>query len=86
MRMKKEVILKAPMAMSGSASKDVENSIDWEVRPRGMLVQRRDPIVEKESTPCPKINSSSHMDLPYMNFLSVCMPHFGMFPCSYILV
>lgn len=55
MRMKKASVPKAPMAMTGSAAKDVADSIDWEVRPGGMLVQRRDPAADQESAPCPKI-------------------------------
>jgi hypothetical protein len=49
MRMKKATMPKAPMEMSGTAAKDLADSIDWEVRPRGMLVQRRDPDADQES-------------------------------------
>lgn len=55
MRMKKAAVPKAPMAMSGSAAKDMADSVEWEVRPGGMLVQRRDPAADQQSAPCPKI-------------------------------
>eukprot|EP01018_Ginkgo_biloba_P016661 Gb_25222 [translate_table: standard] len=54
MRMKKPVP-KAPMTMSGSAANDGTDSIDWELRPGGMLVQKRDPNADQASVPCPKI-------------------------------
>uniref|UniRef100_A0A0D6R3F8 Ubiquitin-like domain-containing protein n=1 Tax=Araucaria cunninghamii TaxID=56994 RepID=A0A0D6R3F8_ARACU len=55
--MKKSTVAEGSMeAMSGSAANGAD-SIDWELRPGGMVVQKRDPTADHlSSLPCSKIN------------------------------